>query len=383
MGQKKYKNILKLRRTPDPVERRKNLVKEVLKDSTPLPQPLEYIDIDAAFKEWVENDLEINFEGKKVPTIALFSSQRFSEYIETWEDSDDQKNILMNFKVITRENNPQVGTLHGKNMNIPGDRTYLMKRVVTQDDNGRLYNIDYRMRQPFCVDLIYNLSLVTNKYQLLNEFNMLLNKKFSAIQCYIRPNGHYIPMKLESISDESEYSLDDRQYFSQSFSIRVMAYIIQKDDVVVEEHPIMRIQCSEPMENNGASVEIEEFECDPHNPYYYQPVSMRITFHECETKVKFTLNTDFDFVITGYKTSQELKDDVWINGVKIEEGEEYKLTRGKEVYIKIDKWDKKDIANLTLDGYNPDIVFDEREDKQEVPADDKNYGEEIVINTEN
>ena len=100
MGQRKYKNILKLRRTPDPVERRKNLVKEVLKDSTPLPQPLEYIDIDAAFKEWVENDLEINFEGKKVPTIALFSSQRFSEYIETWEDSDDQKNILMNFKII-------------------------------------------------------------------------------------------------------------------------------------------------------------------------------------------------------------------------------------------------------------------------------------------
>jgi hypothetical protein len=288
--------------------------------------------------------------------------------------------MLMNFKVVTRENNPQPGTLHDKNMNIPGERTYLMKRTITQDANGRIYNIDYRMKQPFCVDLMYDITLITNKYQLLNKFNMLVNKKFCAIQCYIRPNGHYIPMKLESISDESEYSMDDRQYFAQTYKIRVMAYIIQEDDMVVEETPVLRIQCTEPMENNGASVEIEEVECEPHNPYYYQPLILRATFHECESKVKFKLNTDFDFVITGYSVSRELKDKLTINGVKIEEGEEYRLTHGKEVVIEIEKYVRSDTGVLTINGYNPDLVFDEREDKQEVPMDNTNHGEELIIN---
>lgn len=387
MGQTKYKNILKFKRTPDPIERRKNLTKEVLKDSTPLPQPLEYSDIDAGFKDWVENELSIAFEGKEIPTVALFSNQRFSEYIETWNESDDQKNILMNFKVITRENNPQTGTLHNKNMNIPGDRFYLMKRVVTQDDNGRLYNIDYKMKQPFCVDLMYNLSLVTNKYQLLNEFNMMLNKKFKAIQCYIRPNGHYLPMKLESISDESEYSIDDRQYFSQSFQIKVMAYIIQKDDIVVEENPIMTFNFGEIDNKNKASVEIEEISScdDPVNPYYYQPLEMRIVFHECETSVRFKLRTGFDFIITNYQVSPEINPDapfkMRVNDTDVDNLTDYHIKDGSDIYIySVNKYEKKEVGTITIWGYNPDVVFDDREDKQEVSMDNLNKGEEIDIN---
>ena len=59
---RRYKNILKKGRTYG-VERRMNLTKEILKDSTPLPLPLEYKDIDKEFRRWVDEDLEISFEN--------------------------------------------------------------------------------------------------------------------------------------------------------------------------------------------------------------------------------------------------------------------------------------------------------------------------------
>ena len=37
-------------------------------------------------------------------------------------------------------------------------------------------------------------------------------------------------MKLNDISDKSEYSIDDRKFYSQSYSILVRAYIITEKD---------------------------------------------------------------------------------------------------------------------------------------------------------
>ena len=208
-----YKNIIKLRRNVVGKERRENLVKEVLQDATPLPQPLEYEDIDKEFERWVSEDLDISFEEQKLPTYLMLSNQRFSEYLQSWQNVDDKKNLILNFKTITRENNPKAGTIVGDTRNIPGDIDFLINRVFSVDRYGNRYYTDYRMKQPMSVDLIYTVSIFTNKYQLLNEFNLMMNEKFKAIDCYIRPNGHFIPMKLTDISDESEYNIDDRRYY--------------------------------------------------------------------------------------------------------------------------------------------------------------------------
>ena len=87
---KAYKNTLLLRGSAYGQERRKNIAKEILKDSTPLPQTLLYRDIDEEFKNWVENDLRISFEGSDIPTMALYSNQRFSEYLQSWNNVDDK-----------------------------------------------------------------------------------------------------------------------------------------------------------------------------------------------------------------------------------------------------------------------------------------------------
>ena len=68
----------------------------------------------------------------------------------------------------------------------------------------------------------------------------MINKSFNSRQCYITPNNHYMPMTLESISDESSYNIDDRQFYGQTYQIKVMGYIITEDDYRVEEVPLKR-----------------------------------------------------------------------------------------------------------------------------------------------
>ena len=288
MGNSRYKNVLKLREVEETPKVRYDLMIEPLEDRTPLPKTLEYKDIDIAFKEWVDTALGIAYEDKKIETIALFTNQRFSEYMQSWQYADENRNMLLNFKVITRENNPKKGTIQGGFANIPGDRFYFIQRNLMEDKNGRHYFLDYKMKQPFAVDLIYKLSIVTNKYELLNEFNTLVNDKFKAIQCYICPNGHYLPMTLENISDESNYSINDRMFFSQSFDIKVAAYIIRKEDLIAEENPIFRVCSGIDSVRNTAKVELIEDECSEE-----EPLNVVITLKGAENSVKFIMPCNF------------------------------------------------------------------------------------------
>ena len=93
---------LPLREDPTPTERRENLTKEILRDSTFFPKTVEYKDIDECFLKWVEDELRIVFEGEVLPTYALFSNQRFTEYMQMWDGVDENRNLKMNFKLVTR-----------------------------------------------------------------------------------------------------------------------------------------------------------------------------------------------------------------------------------------------------------------------------------------
>ena len=262
-----FKNILRLYNRSFGKTRRENLAKEVLQNNTPLPKPVEYADIDEEFRRWVDEDLSITHDGEKIPTFMLLSNQRFTEYLQSWASVDEKKNFILNFKAITRENNPKLGTLNGQTRNIPGDPTFLMKKVEALDKAGRRYYINYKVKQPIPMDFVYTISLVTNKYELLNKFNLAINDKFKAIDCYIRPKGHFMPMKLNDISDESEYSIDNRQFYSQSYSITVMGYIMPEDSFSVEESPVMKFYFGD-TDRDKTYAEIEETECDdPYNPY--------------------------------------------------------------------------------------------------------------------
>lgn len=346
-----YKNRLTLRKQAVGNELRANIANRILKDSTPLPKTLLYSDIDEEFKNWVDKSLSISFEGKELPTISLFSNQRFSEYMQTWQNVDDKKNVILNFKTITRENNPKAGTIVGNIKNIPGEHSVLMKTVEAYDKNNRKYYIDYRLKQPLTVDLLYTITLVTNKYELLNEFNLIVNDKFKSITCYIQPNGHYIPMKLNDISDESEYSIDNRQYYSQSYNITVMAYIIKEDDYIVVERPEMKFVGFEGERKTYADIE-ELPPCiyDEMPEYIYSPLRLIICFESCKDSYKFRIDTDFQLKNVEYDNVRSFK--IYVNDKEKEIDENLKIINGDEVYVKkVIKYNAFKDSKIILNGF--------------------------------
>lgn len=234
---KPYLDKIKLRHHAFGIERRRNMSKMILERGTPLPKPIEYSDIDEAMFNWVQEHINISYDGKRLPTYKLYSTQRISEYLQEWDKQDETGNPIINFKIVSRENNPQKGDIQGNYFNIPGHKDFAMFYVPVLQENGTEAFDKYTMKQPVQVNFLYSVSIVANKMEIINEMNELMHYEFSAINCYISPNDHPMPMTLEDISDNSEYAIDDRKYYSQTYKIKVKGYIIRKEDYKVERIP--------------------------------------------------------------------------------------------------------------------------------------------------
>ena len=269
--------------------RQLEFISEPLENSTFFPKTLLLEDIDKAVKEWV-NSLEITSDdGSLFPTMSLYSNQRFSEYMQSWKYTDSNNNLLLNFKTITRDNNPYFGEIQGKNYNIPGEIFFHMKSQVVLDDNGSESLMKLKMKQPTSVDLTYKMSLFTTNIKHINTFNLLINRMFNSRQVYINPNGYYIPMVLDGVNDESQYNIDDRQFYSQTYDIKVRAYIITEDDFKVERVPL-KYKDALSSGNNNTDIEIEEVEGE-------NKAIITVTLKtSIANQTKFTIDTDFEVV---------------------------------------------------------------------------------------
>ena len=234
---KPFLEKIRLRNKSYGKERRLEMSKLILDHAPTFPLGVSYEDIDKAFFKWVDEEIDLSYEGSKLPTFKLYSNQHINEYAQSWKHLDEVGNLLMNFKTVTREINPKKGESQGNVFNIPGNRDYPMFIVPTLQENGQEVYDMYTMKQPMSIDFIYSLTIITNKVELINKANMVINDKFKSIQCYIAPNNHSMPMKLEEISDESEYAIDDRKYYSQTFKIKLLGYIINPDDFKVHRLP--------------------------------------------------------------------------------------------------------------------------------------------------
>ncbi len=420
---KAYRDRLRLRNHAIGTERRRNLSKIILEHGTPTPLPVEYEDIDKAFFKWVDEKLDVVYNGQKLPTYKLFSNQKLSEYSQTWENLDDTGNIIMNFKTITRENNPQHGESQGGNYNVPGNRDYPMFYVPVLQENGEEAYDLYSMKQPLSVNFMYTVSIICNKYEILNKFNEMMHYEFSALECYISPNDHPMPMVIENINDESEYNIDDRKYYSQSYQIKLMAYIIRKEDFKVTKIPsrykvgIYHDESRKKYKKNviddcwlgklnnvtvvtktkkGLERELPKLEtlsafevCEtpitlpappPHpnviieeeipeccfkkdDPYVHKKMKIIANFPYCEEHtVTFTVDAviDIDTIETNNVHDFVIK----INGKVQNFEDEVTLNIGDEVFINISREDEYGDSSLSIVGTDPETVIDTRIDPE-------------------
>ena len=360
-------------------DRHRIYAKEILYKEKNFPKPLEYEDIDVAFTDFINKMVDLaDPEGKKIPTFTLYSNQRFSEYSQTWEHTDELGNLLMNFKTVSRENNPQAGSNQGTRWNIPGDRYYTLLQKTVMDDNGN-ENIEiYSMKQPYTVDLVYRVSFVTNTFTMINEFNTKLNELFKARQCYIRPNGHFLPMTLETVDDDTSYTVEERKFFTQSATIKVLAYIIHEDDFKVSKYSKQpRLYANK--ESKLAKkplIEIEEEDIEVENGVN-KKINLIVKFKPYTNKAEFDIDADIDFDTVNYSNIRSVR--LFVNDTPyyIERG--FSVKDGDNIKIKIFQTDMSEPSTLTLSGVDPNIVIGEFDPLTEDVSSKKTKEETLIV----
>lgn len=378
---KPFLDKLKLRNHSVGKERRVDMSLKILENGTPLPLPVEYKDIDAAMQKWVDEELNISYDGKKLPTFKLFANQRINEYSQTWKHLDESGNILLNFKTITREINPQKGENQGSYANIPGERDYPMFIVPVLQDNQQVAYDMYSMKQPFCVNMEYSVNIVTNKYELINNMNQMVHDKFKSITHYIFPNNHPMPLTLESINDESEYSLDDRKYYSQNYRFKLKAYIIQEKDFKVTKLPsrlsIKTIGDKKTRTNKDISYEtIERWDDSCYSQeerYYYKKIVLNVNFKGCTNQITILPS---DFTIRNIETFNVYDFLIFVNGEKQNLENEMKLLKNDEVLVKISKDDDLKESKVVITGFDPNVIYDSEFD----PESSLDEQKDLIIN---
>lgn len=336
-------------------ERRLNYAKEILYKETVFPKPLEYEDIDTSFFDFVDTQLDFEYEGVKFPTFKLYSNQIFSEYSQQWQHVDEFNNLIMNFKTVNRENNPKGGSNQGNYWNIPGERDYtLLIRDVLDDNGTESYEI-YSMKQPYTVDLLYRVNFITNKFEKLNEFNQKVNDLFKSRQCYIRPNGHYIPLVLEEINDDTSYSIGDRKFFAQSCIIKAMGYIIQEKDFKVTKKP-KRIRTFVEGISANKSPDIEIYENDDIG-VKNRTMEVVIPFKAYHSKCEFIFDTDM--VVEKVEIQNIRNYRFNINGTLYYTDKGFEMKKNDNIKIKIRPIIESEECKITLNGYSPNEFYEE------------------------
>lgn len=233
-----YKKKLNILGAPQGVERREQLKEMITDKDTFLPKGVLYEDLDMGFKRFVETDLEISLEQSqpdgtslkmKTPVIMM-GIQAWNEYSKTWEFTDKYKNIQIPFITIIRNPDAQKGTHPSLIHNIPQGRKYVYAEVPTWDGNRKGVDL-YKISQPVPVDIEYSVRIFTYRQRELNEFSQIVLKKFQSLQAYSEVNGHYIPITLKDISDESEIKdLKGKRFYIQLYKFLMQGFIIDPKD---------------------------------------------------------------------------------------------------------------------------------------------------------
>jgi len=230
---KKIKKNIPLTESKILLPRRQELVDKINKDGTYLPKSLLHADLDGGFLEFVKNELKTVIDGKIIPTIdILVTTQNWSQFTETWNLQNLDKNVEPPFVTTVRVPEVKFGTNPAILYNIPNRRQYFYAQVPTWDGQRNGMDI-YKIPQPVPVDITYTVKIVCNRMREINEFNKNVIEKFASRQAYQVIKGHYIPIIMGNISDESVMELEKRKFYIQSYEFTLLGFLIDENEFEV------------------------------------------------------------------------------------------------------------------------------------------------------
>jgi len=214
--------------------RRRQLAEFISEDGTFLPKSVLHEDLDLGMIDFVKDRLRITINGKAISFVdQILTLQRWAEFTDTWSFSDKDLNPEIPFLVVIRRPDVQYGTNPALNYTIPDRRAFHYAKVPTWDGQRKGMDL-YKIPQPVPVDIVYDLKIVCNRMRELNRFNKVIMQTFTSRQAYTFVKGHYIPIVLDSISDESQMSdLEKRKFYSQNYTLQLQGFLIDEEEFVV------------------------------------------------------------------------------------------------------------------------------------------------------
>ena len=214
-------------------ERREELLQQIQEDGTYLPKGIYHADLDRGMLDFVKEDLGISVSGKKVNTIdVIITTQNWAQFTQTWNFQDLDKNISVPFIATVRKPETPYGTNQGATFKIPGKPTFQYALVPTFDGARNGFDV-YKIPQPTPVDITYEIKIFTNRMRELNAFNQKILNTFGSKQAYTEIKGRYIPILLESISDESVTELQKRRYYIQTYTMKMLGVLLDEEQFEV------------------------------------------------------------------------------------------------------------------------------------------------------
>jgi hypothetical protein len=213
--------------------RREELVEKINMDGTYLPKSLLHADLDGGFLSFVKNELKTIVNGKIIPTVdILLTTQNWAQFTETWDLQNIDKNVEPPFITIVRIPEVKYGTNPSLLYTIPNRKQFFYAQVPTWDGTRNGMDV-YKIPQPVPVDITYSVKIICNRMREINSFNKNVLEKFSSKQAYAEIKGHYIPIVMGNITDESESGLEKRKYYIQSYEFTMLGFLIDENEFEV------------------------------------------------------------------------------------------------------------------------------------------------------
>jgi hypothetical protein len=214
--------------------RRKELAEYLTEDGTYLPKSVLHEDMDSGMLKFTQEDLETTSNGKKIPVIdRILTLQRWGEFSQTWSFTTEDKNVSLPFIVVVRQPDVQYGSNPSLNYTIPDRKQFHFAKVPTWDGTRKGMDI-YTIPQPIPVDITYNVKIICNRMRELNKFNKTVMQKFTSRQAYTFVKGHYIPIVLTNLGDESVIDTEDRRYYQQNYTFQLQGFLIDEEEFEVK-----------------------------------------------------------------------------------------------------------------------------------------------------
>jgi hypothetical protein len=277
---KKIKKYIPLEPQKTLIGRRYELAEKIAEKGTYLPKSLLHADLDKGMLDFVKEDLKLVVTGKEVPVVdILITTQNWAQFTETWNFQDLDKNASPPFITVVRVPEVKFGTNPAVLYNIPNRKQYYYAVVPTWDGQRKGADI-YKIPQPVPVDITYSVKIVCNRMRELNKFNQIILEKFASIQAYRNIKGHYIPIKMGNISDESTMDIEKRKYYVQSYEFIMLGFLIDEEEFEISP---------------AISRQLTLLEVDLKTPKKRQEKKLP------ENPDKFILNFDFDAGSTIYE----------------------------------------------------------------------------------